>query len=608
MTDPLTNNKNSNLLLSFSPWMLATACFLLLLLLVVFTVSNYRREKELMGEALVQKGLTLIRFIHSSARESMRENLRSSTTLIGWEELVQAAMDQAVEQPGVESVHLIDQEGAIVAATGVAADKRAVSPELLSFAKTLKSGGRFPFVSRITENSHGGKSGKSFQIAAWYLPLHMSGRPDHPDRGWGRGQVQRRFGGNFEVPALQEEMRRILDKQLVCIVQLDFAQFSSFLKRQLLQIVILAIVTLLVAVAGALSYITLKGLRGSQQRLGEMRAFTDIVVSSLPVGLMATDNGGTIRVCNSAAGEILGTTADRLQGQLPENCIPLPLAQMFLGDQDATGRQKEILIDLTSDKKMTLQVISMAVLDSMNRFAGEVLLIRDLTAVKSLEKELQRNERMAALGKMAAGVAHELRNPLSSIKGLALLLKTQLSVFGAEEKTADILVKEVERLNRSIGELLDYARPEQLKRELTELNELIEKTVSLVEVDAASYNINIVLSLAENLPSIYVDRDKVNQVVLNLFLNAIQAMPEGGVLSVQTKGEGATIVIVVKDSGMGISPENLQRVFDPYFTTKKNGTGLGLALSSKIIEEHGGSIKIFSTPNEYTEVLVVLPV
>jgi two-component system sensor histidine kinase HydH len=608
MTDPLTNKKNSNLLLSFSPWMLATACFLLLLLLVVFTVSNYRREKELMGEALVQKGLTLIRFIHSSARESMRDNLRASDTLIGWEDLVQAAMDQAAEQPGVESVQLIDQEGTIVAATGVAADKRAVSPELLSFTKTLKSGGRFPFVSRITESNQGGESGKSFQIAAWHLPPHMSGRPDHPDRAWGRGQMSRRFGGNFEGPALQEEMRRILNKQMVCIVQLDFEQFSSFLKRQVLQIAILAIVTLLVAVAGALSYITLKGLRGSQQRLGEMRAFTDIVVSSLPVGLIATDKGGKIRVCNGAAGEILGTTPYRLHGQRPESCIPLPLAKMFLGDQDATGRQKEILIDLASDKIMTLQVISMAVMDSLDRFAGEVLLIRDLTAVKSLEKELQRNERMAALGKMAAGVAHELRNPLSSIKGLALLLKTQLSSFGGEEKTADILVKEVERLNRSIGELLDYARPEQLDRQLTELNELIEKTVSLVEVDAASYNISIVLNLAENLPSIYVDRDKVNQVVLNLLLNALQAMPEGGLLSVQTRGEGAMIVIVVKDSGMGISSEHLQRVFDPYFTTKKNGTGLGLALSSKIIEEHGGSIKIFSTPEEYTEVQVALPV
>ena len=562
-----------------------------------------------MGEALVQKGLTLIRFIHSSARESMRENRRSSDTMIGWEGLVQAAMDQAAEQPGVESVQLIDQEGAVVAATGVAAEKNVVSPELLAFTKTLKGGGRLPFVSRMTENNQGETSGKSFQIAAWYLPFNMSGRPDHSNRGWGRGQMSRRFGGNSEMPALQEEMRRILDKQLVCIVQLDFEQFSSFLKRQLLQIVILAVVTLLVALGGALSYITLKGLRGSQQRLGEMRAFTDIVVSSLPVGLIATDNEGMVRVCNAAAGEILGTTPERINGNNPESCIPPPLAKMFLADKDnaATGRQKEILIDLASNKRVTLQVISMVVMDAIGRFAGEVLLIRDLTAVKSLEKELQRNERMAALGKMAAGVAHELRNPLSSIKGLALLLKTQLSVFGAEEEPADILVKEVERLNRSIGELLDYAKPEQLKRQLIELNELIEKTVSLVEVDATSYNINIVLSLAKNLPPVYVDRDKVNQVVLNLFLNAIQAMPGGGVLSVQTKGEGATIVIVVKDNGMGISSENLQRVFDPYFTTKSNGTGLGLALSSKIIEEHGGSIKIFSMLNEYTEVQVVLP-
>jgi len=208
---------------------------------------------------------------------------------------------------------------------------------------------------------------------------------------------------------------------------------------------------------------------------------------------------------------------------------------------------------------------------------------------------------------MAAGVAHELRNPLSSIKGLAVLLKSQLSASGSGVETADVLVKEVERLNRSIGELLEYARPAQLKRELTDIDEIIKKTVSLVQVDAESYQISLVLALATGLPMVRVDRDKLNQVVLNLFLNAIQAMPNGGVLTVRTERDGGMIVVSIRDSGEGITPENLHRVFDPYFTTKSNGTGLGLALSTKIVEEHGGMMKISSTLNEYTEVRVMLP-
>jgi len=162
-------------------------------------------------------------------------------------------------------------------------------------------------------------------------------------------------------------------------------------------------------------------------------------------------------------------------------------------------------------------------------------------------------------------------------------------------------------LNRSIGELLDYTRPAQLKREPTAIDEIIKKTVSLVQVDVESYQISLVLALAEGLPMVYVDRDKLNQVVLNLFLNAIQAMPNGGVLTVRTERDGGMIVVSIRDSGEGISPENLHRVFDPYFTTKSNGTGLGLALSTKIVEEHGGMMKISSTLNEYTEVRVMLP-
>ncbi len=601
---------SSNLLLNFSPWMLAIACTLLLLLLALFTVSNYQREKELMREALVQKGLTLMRFINSSARESMRDNLRSSETGVSWEAQIRAAMEQAVEQPGVESVYLIDQEGTIVCAAGVNVGSGTIDPVTLAFAKSLKSESPNPFVSRIIKDTQGNTPNQRFQVAAWHMPPNMPGHgPDFFDRGPGRGQMMRRFTNNPHYVALQEEMKRLLDKQLIYVVQLDFQHFDSSLRRQFLQIIILSVITLLVALAGALSYLTLRGLKGSQQSLGQMRAFTDILVSSLPVGLIATDSQGVIRVCNDAAGEILEIESGRIRGKIPEISLPPGLAKMFFANNQAemAERQKEIHLNLDPEKPVTLQLASMVVLDNDGRLAGEVLLIRDLTAVKLLEKELQRSERLAALGKMAAGVAHELRNPLSSIKGLAVLLKSQLSASGSGVETADILVKEVERLNRSIGELLDYTRPAQLKREPTAIDEIIKKTVSLVQVDVESYQISLVLALAEGLPMVYVDRDKLNQVVLNLFLNAIQAMPNGGVLTVRTERDGGMIVVSIRDSGEGISPENLHRVFDPYFTTKSNGTGLGLALSTKIVEEHGGMMKISSTLNEYTEVRVMLP-
>ncbi len=610
MTLPAKSPTRSNLLFNFSPWMLAVACTLLLSLLALFSVSNYQREKELMADAMVQKGLTLLRFINSSARESMRDTLRSSETFIRWEDQVKAAMEQAVEQPGVESVHLIDQEGVIVLGAGVNSSNSTIDMATSTFVKSLKRESLRPYIAGSIEDKQGGKIIQRFQIVAWQLPPDISGHRDLMERNPGRGQMMRRFANHPQFAALQEEMKRMIDKHLIYVVQLDFEQFNSFLRRQFLQIIILSIVTLLVGIGGALSFMTLRGLKGSQQSLGAMRAFTDILISALPIGLIATDDQGVIQVCNAEAGEVLCIDRGRIQGKIPEVCLPQGLAKMFSGNDHAGNdeRQKEIIFEFHPGKPMTLQLASMVVLDNDGRLAGEVLLIRDLTAVKLLEKELQRSERLAALGKMAAGVAHELRNPLSSIKGLAVLLKSQLSVFGSGVETADVLVKEVERLNRSIGELLDYAKPGQLMREMTAISEIIKKTVSLVQIDAESHKISIVLGLAEDLPLVFIDRDKLNQVVLNLLLNAIQAMPSGGILRICTERVRGGIAVSIRDNGLGISPENLSRVFDPYFTTKSNGAGLGLALSAKIVEEHGGALEIFSTPNEYTEIRFMLPI
>jgi two-component system sensor histidine kinase HydH len=428
-------------------------------------------------------------------------------------------------------------------------------------------------------------------------------------RGTRRGQMMHRFNQHPQFAMAQKEMTRLLKLRPVYVVQLDFEQFNYPLKRQLLQIVILMVVILLVGLGGALSFVTLKGLKGSQLRLGKMRAFNDILVSSLPIGLIATDSSGVIQVYNGSARELIGFDEQKVVGELPEICLPRQLAQMFSGNEmdDQMERMVEIHLNIEPEKGMTLQLASMVVLDDVGDFAGEVLLIRDLTTVKLLEKELQRNERLAALGKMAAGVAHELRNPLSSIKGLALLLKSNLSDPSNEAETADILVKEVERLNRGIGELLDYAKPGQLIREVVSIQEIIEKTVLLVRIDAESYGITIRVETDDKLPQVLVDKDKMNQVFLNLLLNAIQAMEQGGELLVRTEKDGRNIIIKVLDNGVGIETENLGRVFDPYFTTKNDGTGLGLAMSSKIIEEHDGWIELSSVAGEYTEVRVVLP-
>lgn len=608
MTTPAKAERIGNPLLSFSPWILATACTLLLVLLTIFGVSNYQREKELVVEALAQKGLTLMRFINSSVRISIRNNLRSGQKWQHWQEPMQEAMQQAVEQPGVEFVLLVDSGGKVLAAAGTNLPDEAIDPESLAFVSRLQDDDAGRFVTRIGKSGQGDK--RKFQIASWYLAPNMGGRPHAPfDRGPGRGPMLRRFNQHPQFAAIQREMDELIGSRPIYIVQLDYEQFNMPLKRQLLQSIILLVVLLLVGIGGGLSFVTLKGLKGSQLRLSKMRAFTDILVSSLPIGLIATDSSGVVQVYNSSAQDLIGFDPLKVIDRMPQVCLPAELSQMFSGEvaDGRVERQTEVHLSSAGEKIRILQLASMVVLDQGGGFAGEVLLIRDLTTVKRLEKELQRNERLAALGKMAAGVAHELRNPLSSIKGLAVLLKSNFSGPSKEAETAEILVKEVERLNRSIGELLDYAKPGQLKQEAVSIEELIGKTVSLVQVDTESFGIAIKVDMEQNLPQVLVDTDKMNQVFLNLFLNAIQAMEQGGELTVGTKSDERTITVIIRDNGVGIEQENLGRVFDPYYTTKNDGTGLGLAMSAKIVEEHGGSIEISSGAGRYTEVRVVLP-
>ncbi len=610
MNTPNGQRKAASPLLGFSPWILLLAGILLLLLLGIFGVSNYQREMELLGKSMEQRALTLVRFINSAAREGLRQRLRTEERA-GWEEQMREVMEQAAEQPGVVAVRLVDPAGAILLAAGEGADNgRQLGPAAMELLGRLGQEEEQGVVSRIVDRKESG-AGYRYQVAAWQVPPALRERfPEGGHMTAGRRMaMMRRHVDQGHFLAWQEELRRLRDRSLVFVVELDFQHFSGSLQRQVLQLVLLTVVTLLVAIAGGLSYLTLKGLRGSQQRLGAMHAFTDRLVSALPIGLIATDRQGLIRLCNSSAAEILGIEGERLVGKLPQACLPPMVAGAFRGEKLAAGLPgpTELVYDHDPKRVLILQLSTMAVYDDRQKPDGEVLLLRDLTAIRSLEKELRRSERLAALGKMAAGVAHELRNPLSSIKGLAMVLKERREKGEGGGESADLLVKEVERLNRSIGELLDYARPAKLHLGEVAPNELVGKSVSLVQADAGSLGIDIRVDVPDDLPPLPVDVDKLNQVLLNLLLNAVQAMPNGGILDITARCRNGEFTLTLRDNGEGIAAEDLPRIFDPYFTTKGSGTGLGLAISAKIVEEHGGAIVVDSRRGQYTEVVLTLP-
>ena len=216
--------------------------------------------------------------------------------------------------------------------------------------------------------------------------------------------------------------------------------------------------------------------------------------------------------------------------------------------------------------------------------------------------------KLAAIGGLAAGVAHEIRNPLSSIKGIASYYKSKFEDGSEDKEMAGVMIEEVDRLSRVISELLEFARPTKLNRKLSDMNELLKHSTRLVEQEAAAKKVDIQLNLTSESIEADVDPDRLTQCFLNLFLNALQAMESGGRLTVSSStGANGNVAIDIKDNGSGISAEDLSKIFDPYFTTKPKGTGLGLAIVHKIIEAHQGQIKVRSTIGQGTVFSIALP-
>ena len=591
-------------LVSGSPWILAAACGLLAVIIGSFALNNYHREKRLMELALLQKGQSVLRFVDTAVKVSFRGHLMGlNDSKYSWIEHVQEIIPQAMDGGDVHYLELVDQRGVVRAASREQRIGRRVDSDTASFLKLgqgVKPGDR-P-VYRMIRGNGGDRQG--FQVVRGYGP-GMQGDMGPPAIR-GRGMMDRVFRGK-RSEEFRDELERLRQESFVLLAELDVTDYNRAVKRQVFQIIILSVVLLLVGVGGWLSLLTLQGLKGSQSRLSEIRAFNDILIESLPVGLVATDGDGCIQTMNDVAGKILQVEPGAAVMSLPAETLPPEIAGCM-------GPGKKITLPYSAEQVVTdsqgntrTVLITVIAISNEEEIIGEVMLMQDVSEVRGLEVQLRRSERLAALGKMAAGVAHELRNPLSSVKGLAVLLKSKLGGDAEGLQTADVLVGEVERLNRSISELLEYARPEKLDKGVVPLHAILEKTLMLVRVDAEQQGIVLTSSFAAEPDRVLVDEDRMNQVFLNVLLNAVQAESEGGRISVETRLENSHVICTVMDSGEGIAEENLNRVFDPYFTTKNDGTGLGLAISAKIVEEHGGSISIDSTLGQGTTVTVELP-
>jgi two-component system sensor histidine kinase PilS (NtrC family) len=362
---------------------------------------------------------------------------------------------------------------------------------------------------------------------------------------------------------------------------------------------------------GALSFIFGDQLQRSADTLATTRrAAADLltlhqdIVRSLSSGLITTTVDGVVLTANQAAADILRRIPAALTGRAIDTIMPglVPLIASAKGEL----RRADLTVP-TVDGDRTIGVTVSPLRDVRDQTVGCVINFQDLTELKRLEMHARRTERMATVGQLAAGVAHEIRNPMAAISGSIELLKQSTQTSDDDRALMTIVHREVQRLNGLIGDLLDYANPRPKQMVDFDLASLVQETVQVARGDQNFADVELSATVDEPLP-IHADPAKLRQVVWNLVRNAADAASGGGKhvrVEARRAGDGATISVA--DDGPGIPDALLGRIFDPFVSTKQKGTGLGLATCHSIITEHGGRIDVETSPGKGTRMVVSLP-
>ncbi len=357
---------------------------------------------------------------------------------------------------------------------------------------------------------------------------------------------------------------------------------------------------------GVLSGRLARRLREEEIGFLDLRVFHEDIVHSMPSGLITTDLDGKITSFNRSATEITGYLSDEVIGKqwwehfswqdIRNHFHELALSgspQRFEGEiLDKFGKRRLLGVTITSLR------------NEQGSQTGIIGTFQDLTEIRNLELSIHKKERLATIGEMAAGMAHEIRNPLASLSGSIQVLQNELKLSGENLELMEIAIKESERLSAFVSQFLRYARPLPPQREWVNLQDILSETVQLIRNNQAyTLKVNTVLEESNKAIMAFVDPDQMKQVFWNLGNNAYQAMQEGGILSLSachvTEREGRKFVeIRFLDTGRGISKENLPSIFEPFFTTKSTGSGLGLSIVQRVIEEHSGEILVKSRPGK----------
>lgn len=350
----------------------------------------------------------------------------------------------------------------------------------------------------------------------------------------------------------------------------------------------------------------------AKAELKRLRIDTDNILRNMSSGVLVIDSDGIMLTINPTAEEILGidgsTAEERPIGEVFAAMPALAVELRGALTSEKNKSRHEINVKRSDGRDLPLGISISLLKDDKGKRRGIITVFQDLTEVRDMQERVRKADRLAAIGELSAGIAHEIRNPLASISGSIEMLSNELRLNGENRRLMELIMKESDRLDRIITDFLEFARLRPPSKEDVDVASLIEEVVFLLKNNTAVKS-KIVTEIGHDDGCVVrVDEEQMKQVFINLAINACEAMPRGGTLSIVSRTlEAESLSIAFRDEGEGISHDVRNRLFEPFFTTKEGGTGLGLAIANKIVEAHGGSIDVRSYAGGGAEVSVVFP-
>jgi len=553
------------------------ACLLLAGALAFSTWRNLDREEQLVENFLLQEGLTLIRSFEAGARTSMMMESRSGN--------LATLVRETTREENVAYIVILDEHKKLIAAAG----KRSDATEFPAVSQVLAA--KTP-LTRFTRDS----SGKAtFEVAKEFSSLNAL------PTGMGMMSRWRNWCG---VPGNSEDQ----SCRLVIYLGLYTAEFDAVRADDVHQSLILMGVLFLLGSGGLYFLFLAHKSQVTRVALENMELYTGNVIDSMPAGLLTIDTERRIVSANSKALDLFGCAEADMQGKTlqqltgTENCS---LAPLLREGQEFIDQPLECL--RRDGESIPLKVSSSHLRDRDGGLRGMVLILRDQREIRAMEEALERARRHAALGRMAAGIAHEIRNPLGTLKGFAQYFTRSGGSDPQAQEYAELMIGEVDRLNRTVSALLQFARPREPEWVAVDLGALLKKAMTFIQADADNHQVKLNLTLPDGGLIVSADPDLLLQLLLNLLQNSLAAIAAGDQIELGVGPQGDNIRIWIRDTGKGMTATEQSQMFDPFFTTRKEGTGLGLAVVQQIVEQHKGRIEVESTEGQGTRISVILP-